>query len=69
MVFDVVQIVNPGAATSESPGRWFIEPHQVRESADNRAAIFNQCSNCAGVEYLVEEHESDDSPDRAMPRK
>lgn len=61
IVFDVVQIVEPGARTSTRPGRWLVEHHDDEATAQQRAAIMNQCVAVGGIVYQVESHEEESS--------
>lgn len=61
VVFDVVQIVEPGARTSTRPGRWLVEHHGDKTTAEQRAALMNQCVSVAGISYGVESHDEESS--------
>lgn len=70
VVFDVVQIVKPGAPTSTPAGRWFLESHDFENKAKGRAEIFNyHRSACITdhVKYVVERHD-ESSIERASAR-
>jgi uridine phosphorylase len=71
IVFDVVQIVAPGAITSVAAGRWLVDFREVEAAAEQFAAELNAHVGCIvtrdgfyGISYTVEAHD-EESPERA----
>lgn len=56
-VYDVVNIVDPGALTSILAGRWHVVFYAEREPAERYAESCRRRTLVPGVDYHVEEHE------------
>ncbi len=66
-VFDVVEIIERGAATSALPGRWLVDHFADEGAARDYAARCNQHRTVIGIRFEVEDHE-ELSPLRAISR-
>jgi hypothetical protein len=68
-VYDIVQIVRPGALTSDKPGRHWIGVRDRRRDAEQFADRCNECATVPGISYHVEAHDDDECPARAFPAR
>ena len=59
-IYDVVQIVTPGAITSDRPGRWLVAFREDEREALRVADRCNEaCSLVDGIGYRVECHDEE----------
>lgn len=64
IVYDIVQIVDPGTITSVPPGRWLTDHRNTEAKARFWARLCTDHASAPGVRYEVEAHENE-CPGRA----
>jgi hypothetical protein len=57
VVYDVVQTIDPGAMTSNPPGRWLIEFHAWENVSRKRAEVMQGFASVPGIHFAVEAHD------------
>lgn len=65
IVYDVVQIIEPGTQTSTPTGRWFVDGYGDEREAWSMAERCNERALVNGIKYKVETHD-DECPGRAV---
>lgn len=68
VIFDVVQVVSPGALTSTPAGRWHVFAFDREAEAERNASACQACATVPGIAYRVEAHD-EECPGRAHSRR
>jgi hypothetical protein len=57
VIYDVVQTIDPGAMTSNPPGRWLVEFHAWENVSRKRAEVMQGFASVPGIHFAVEAHD------------
>ena len=67
MIHDVVQTIEPGAATSCPVGRSLVRHFETERDAENAAEEYRACCSVLGIRFEIETHD-EESTERALFR-